>query len=774
MAKWPYIRYGFVKSGVLPLIMIRFLKRKPSFVLARLNSYLLPGSILVLLVSMLGACSQYSSRPGSVAFHNLTAKYNAYYIARLETDLAERAMRKAYQDNYNQILPILMPLDSTLGISVRPQLENAIKKASVVAEKHQNSKWLDDSYTLIGKNRLYLGQYDDGVEALRYVFANGRDEDDKNTALIWLMRAYTQKGDYDNALDVSEYLRQQSLTKEATRDFYLAKGAIHQQQGEYLTAVAILEQAFPLLKRSPEKARLHYIAGQLYDRIGQYALAADHYRDVGKNRPTYDLSFYAGMNSLQNRVLLDPKVDLTGVGFDKMLRDRKNNDLRDRIYYTMGLLAERRGRYPDAIGYLQKSVQVAGANPDQVPYTYLELARINYDRLENYEIAQAYYDSALVTLPRDAEQYKPVSDRKRALDDFVTQLAIVRTEDSLQALAQMNPAALERKLDVIIEAEEEAKRQLLLKAQEALAASSRPSASDIGTPFLSGNERRWELYDPTMVNQGRVEFRRLWGTRTLEDNWRRINKENASFTDSAQNPTLNAAVVPERNDLGLQPEMTLTKDSEAWVARREELRKNVPTSDATLAGSEKREEDALYRLGKIYRFDLKESEKAVTTFTRLLNDFSKTAYREEIYYLIYLSLEENNKNRPLWKEKLLTDFPNSSYARLLNQAQMAQGDRGNTSTGSSAAKTYDGIYALYTSGNYSEALAQVENALVVYRENTLVDKFALLRIFLIGKVQGRDAYLQAINEFIRLYPDSPLLPRVQEMLEVTGRASTRR
>ncbi len=431
-------------------------------------------------------------------------------------EAAERAMAIAYADNYNLLLPILIPLDSTLGLSVKPQLENAIKKASIVAERHQNSKWLDDSYTLIGKARLYLGQYDDGVEALRYVFTNGRDEDDKNTALIWLMRAYTQKKDYSNALNVAEYLRQQPLSKEATREFYLAKASIHQLQGEYLTAVAILEQAFPLLKKNQETARLHYVAGQLYDRIGQYALAADHYSDVEKNRPTYDLSFYAGMNSIQNRVLLDPKVNLTGVGFDKMLRDRKNNDLKDRIYYTMGLLSERRSNYPEAVGFLRKSIESAGGNTQQVPYTYLELARINYDRLENYEVAKAYYDSALVTLPKEAEQYKNVVDRKKALDEFVIQLGIVNREDSLQTLAQLNPATLDRKLDAIIEREEEEKRQLLLKAQEALAAASRPSASDIGTPFLAGgNERRWELYDPPMVNQGQVEFRRLWGNRSL-------------------------------------------------------------------------------------------------------------------------------------------------------------------------------------------------------------------------------------------------------------------
>ncbi|WP_228713684.1 type IX secretion system periplasmic lipoprotein PorW/SprE [Arundinibacter roseus] len=726
-----------------------------------------------MVVSILGmslGCSQYSNRPGSIAFHNLTARFNAYYIAQSEISSAEAAMKKKYRDLYTQRLPILMPLDSTMGSQVRPQLENGIKKASIVAERHQNSKWLDDSYTLLGKARLYLGQYDDGVEALRYVFTNGRDEDDKNIALVWLMRAYTQKKDYSNALNVAEYLRQQPLNKVATREFYLAKAYIHQEQGEYLTAVAILEQVFPLLKKNQQAARLHYIAGQLYDRLGQFALANDHYKAVGKNKPTYDLSFYATMSSLQNQVLLDPKVDLTRVGFDKMLRDRKNNDLRDRIYYTMGLLAERRERYPEAIGFLQKSIQTAGANTVQVPYTYLELARIQYDRLENYELAKAYYDSALVSLPPQSEEFLSANDRKKALDEFVTQINIVRTEDSLQQLAQMNPAALDRKLDAIIEAEEDEKQQLLLAAKEALANANRPSAADIGVPNLSGNGRRWELYDPSLISQAKMEFVRIWGNRPLEDNWRRVVKDNSSFASVAQTT---AGTPDSLSGVSfatgvLEP---MKKDSEEWRSRREELRKSVPLSGAAFASSQKREEDALYRLGKIYRFDLKEPEKAVTTFTHLLKEFPKTDYREEAYYLIYLSLDDSNKNKPLWKEKLMTEFPNATYARLLNQGTFGETNVPTAGKPTNAGKSYEGLYALYDSGNYTEALAQIENVLPYFRDHALIDKFALLRIFLIGKVRGRDAYLQAINEFIRLYPESQFLPRVQEMLEVTGQAS---
>src|SRR5690606_24642040 len=191
--------------------------------------------------------------------------------------------------------------------------------------------------------------------------------------------SYIEREDYTNALNVAEYLRQQPLSKELTRQYYLTKAFLHQQKGEYLLSVAILEELLPLMEKSSTKARLHYIAGQLYDKIGQLQLANDHYNAVEKNNPLYDLSFYAQMASLQNRVLLNPETDISSVGFDKMLKDRKNTDLQDRLYYTIGLLAESKGNYKEAITNLSKSVEVGRGNTKQVPHTYLQLARINYD-----------------------------------------------------------------------------------------------------------------------------------------------------------------------------------------------------------------------------------------------------------------------------------------------------------------------------------------------------------------------------------------------------------
>ena len=42
---------------------------------------------------------------------------------------AEFAMRAAFKEDYNQLIPILLPLDSILAIPVKPQLLDAIKKS---------------------------------------------------------------------------------------------------------------------------------------------------------------------------------------------------------------------------------------------------------------------------------------------------------------------------------------------------------------------------------------------------------------------------------------------------------------------------------------------------------------------------------------------------------------------------------------------------------------------------------------------------------------------
>jgi len=714
---------------------------------------------LGLVIFLLGACSQYSTRPLAVGYHNMTAKYNAYLIAREKLKEAEITLQNNRKDDYNQLMPVLYPLDSVAARSVSGLLQDVIKKASLVPDRHQNSKWVDNALVVIGKARLYKGQMTDGIETLRYVNAKGRDEDDKHEGLIWLMRAYIEIQDYNSALSVAEALRSQPLNDKNTRDFYITKAYLHQQKQEYVLSVAILEETFALLPKGEETARIHFAAAQMYDLLEKPPLADGHYKAVLKNRPPYDLGFYATMNALQDEAIMGEGLT-TETGFKKLLNDRKNSDLRDRLYYTMGVIETRKKNYPKALDFFRESIKNTTNNTSQVPYTYLEMARVYYDKLQNYELAKAYFDSSLAILPKNSPQYQKVADRKEVLDEFVKQTTTIRTEDSLQRLSQLNPSALDKFLDGVIEKEIDEEERKIKEAEKMLQQAQTIVANN-SLNFDGDPAERFVLYDVVAMNQAKVAFFQKWGNRTLEDDWRRSAKVGSTLS---QNENL-ALATPQIKSGNLQKgagsgTAKLSKDSPEWKARKDALYRNVPLRKQELEASNQRVEDAHYKLGKIYKFNLEEPQNAVNALESLLRRFPNSQYKPEAYYLLFLTSIKEKQN---WKDKLLTEFPNSSYTRLLTKTGGTVAASGNLEL--EALKDYEKIFQLYQIGNYAEAYAQLEMAIVTYAGSKMEDKYAALQIYLVGKIKGKEAYLKALNDFIKDRPTSPLLPRIREILE---------
>ncbi|MVM38317.1 tetratricopeptide repeat protein [Spirosoma sp. HMF3257] len=736
-------------------------------------------TVLTALTGGLVSCSQYSTKPISKGYHNLTAHYNAYVIARDEIAQAEQELFKKRQENYNQLLPILLPVDSMLTQPVKPQLDDAIKKASLIPERHQNSKWLDNAYILIGRARLLKQDLPNAIEVFKYVNTKGTNEDDKHTALVGLMRAYVEASDYTNALNVAEYLRNQPLSKINTRDFYLTKAYLHERQGEYATAAGILDATFPVLKKGEATARLHLIAGQLYDLIGQPAKAVDHYRQVLKSRPSYDQSFYANLYAIQSNGLSgdQKRVAQSTETFEQLLNDRKNTDLKDKIYFTMGLLEARNGRIEKAIKLYSQSIQAAGSNTQQVPYTYLEIGKLYFDKKADYAHAKVYYDSALALLPKQSADYATLLNRKKTLDEFVLYKTTIRTDDSLLHLAQMEPAALDKLLDnTLNQREKEDKAQAAL-AQQIIDKATNGNINSVPGATNSNLQpgERWALYNPVTLSQGRQEFSTRWGNRPLEDNWRRANKEASEAiaginspvggTSPANSVNPNAALSPTGVSAG--PATDLTSPAAGRKAKKDAMMAKIPFAKEAQLAANQRIENALYKLGKLYKFQLNQPADAIPTFEELLTRYPNTLQKPEVYYLLYLSNEQVGKTSS-WKDKLLAEYPNTSYARLTGKAAVQT-----TDSEAQALKTYTAIYELYKT-NPTEALARAETAIGSFAGTQLEDKLALLRVMLVGRVQTVEAYRQALTEFIRDYPGSQLLPRVKEMQTAAEQATTKR
>ena len=730
-------------------------------------------TVVALLTGGLVSCSQYSTRPISKGYHNLTAHYNAYVIARDQINLAEQELFRTRQENYNQLLPILLPVDSMLIQPVKPQLDDAIKKASLIPERHQNSKWLDNAYILIGRARLLKQDLPNAIEVFKYVNTKGTNEHDKHTALVGLMRAYVEASDYTNALNVAEYLRNQPLNKANTRDFYLTKAYLHERQGEYATAAGILDATFPVLKKGESTARLHLIAGQLYDLLGQPAKAVDHYRKVLTSKPTYDQSFYANLYAIQSNGLTgdQKRIAQSAETFERLLSDRKNADLKDKVYFTMGLLEARSGRIDKAIAFYSKSIQEAGANTTQVPYTYLEIGKLYFDKKADYAHAKVYYDSALALMPKQSPDYASLLTRKKTLDEFVQYKNTIHTDDSLLTLARMEPAALDKVLENALTQREKEDASQTALAQQIVdrATGGNTNAVPGATNSNLQPAERWVLYNPIALSQGRQEFLVRWGNRTLEDNWRRTNKEASVSIAAVNSPANGGSPANSINpNAPLQPSdangagLALSGPVSGRKAKKDAMMTTIPFAKEAQAVANQRIENALYKLGKLYKFDLNQPADAIPTFEQLLTRYPNTMQKPEIYYLLYLSNEQIGK-ASVWKDKLLAEYPNTSYARLTGRVAQTSDSE------AQAQKTYTAIYDLYKANNSAEALSRAETAMGGFTGTQLEDKLALLRVILVGKVKGAAAYRQALTEFMRDYPGSQLVPNVKEMQAAADR-----
>ncbi|MBP6620047.1 MAG: hypothetical protein KA188_07315, partial [Leadbetterella sp.] len=141
------------------------------------------------LAVFLISCSQYKNGPLSKTWHNTNAKYNALLIAREDYKIANEIILANNKETYEETLPIYRKIDSTRLDSAKLYLIDAIKKSSIIAERHSNSRHLDEAYLLLGKARLEKQEIFNALETFKYVNTTSKSSGAKTEALIWLMRA---------------------------------------------------------------------------------------------------------------------------------------------------------------------------------------------------------------------------------------------------------------------------------------------------------------------------------------------------------------------------------------------------------------------------------------------------------------------------------------------------------------------------------------------------------------------------------------------------------
>ncbi len=707
----------------------------------------------VLLILMSG-CSAERKNLVSKTFHNTTARYNAYFIAREKMGEVEQAIQNAHVHNYNEVLKVFPLVDSSAVNSVDKQLEECLQKASIAIQRHKNSKWVDDSYILVGKARYYNADFVKAIATYKLVNTKSEDKDARHAALIDLMRTYIDYKEENNAIAVSDYLKKETLNKTNQKNLFLTRAYYAQIKGDSNALLKNLELAIPLVKKKDGRAKYLFILGQLYQQKGDDVLAYEHYEKSVKSNPTYELSFYARLNMYQTYELSkNRETDKIRKYYGKLLRDAKNKEYRDKIYYEMGGFELKQDNLQEAIANYIASTRASVANPRQKALSFLQLGKIHFEKLKKFALAKSYYDSTLQSMPPDDAMFPAIQQRQKILANFVEQIEIIQLQDSLLALAEMDKTALNDFLDKIIAAKNKEEKQKEKQAEIANRRNATFNNTD-QTGFAQNTTEgaTWYFYNATAVARGQNEFQRIWGNRKLEDNWRRSDKDNSANV-------VREATAPSAEEVTAeQPVDQLAIDD----AVKAEMIASIPYNQEEKHVALEAIENAYYKLGNIYNFDLNDKLGAIGSYETILTRFQESEYKAELYYLLYLLYKERDiAKSDAFKEKIIREFPNTNYARIIQNPNFKE----DTNIANEQIRLqYKQAYALYQQGQFDAAQAVITSAKNAYPITDFADNLRLLEIMIIGKVENKYNYQFALKNFIENFKDSELIPYAQKLL----------
>lgn len=714
-------------------------------------SILLIGAVYLLI----SGCSQNSNSFVAVTYHNLLARDNSFFLARERMKDVEKIVYDQRQDNFNEILEVIPAFDSTKTKSVA-QLDDIIKKASMPIRRHKNSAYVDDSYILVGRCRMYKADFKLGMETYKFVNHSSTQNEAKAEAMIYLMRAYMAQNEYDNAYTVSEYI--EKLTphlRKNKREFHLTRAQYYRHFEQYDKCVKDLNLALPEIRKKDPKSRTNFILGQIYQEQGNDTLAYKHYKKVLKLNPPFDFAFYTKLYMAQVGHFNKKSKKEVDRYFKKLLADEKNSEYKDKIYYEMARYEIKQKNYPGGEANLRKALQNKGNNKHQTASSYLAMGELYFEKLNNYKLAKVYYDSAVMNWDVKHKRYKEISKRHKILTELAEQTEIIRRNDSLLTLAAMDSIALHKFVDKAIEHDiAEAKK----KADEEKKRKNRTDDFNFtGLPNDASTSPTSTFYftNPGQVSQGYSDFLRIWGKRKNEDNWRRAKKEDAQLdlTKPDPNDTSAAAKAFEvDNDQKKKAEEAVpTVDRSTYL-------KDIPFTKEAQALSNTEIKEAQYKLGKIYDFKLYLKDSAVTTFKKQIKRYPANDREPEELYLMYLIAKEKPDAKLLAysKNELYTKHPNSTYTKLLDNPNYLVENKTNSKK---AAILYKDAYSYYTNKDTVGTDSLIASYYITYPEGTSIDdKFALLDILNeLNKKADRKPLADSLDLFIQNYKSSKLI-----------------
>ena len=724
---------------------------------------------------MLYSCSTKKNTFTRRAFHNLTAHYNIYWNGHESFKQGVNELNTDARDNYNKILPVFNYGTPEESRKVASRMDRAIEKATIDIKRHsmvfknkEYNRWVDDCFMLIGKSQFYKQDY----VAARRTFEQVMSEYPKSPvyyeAMLWVAQSSLQQKKYEETLtkldELDGLVTKESVPFRVKKKIPLVYADYYLKTNNYSAARKALQQGIELNTNGKLRVRLNYILAQIYQKEKDYAKATEYFTKVTKGPASFEMAFNARINMAKSFDIYGGNKAGLEKELRKMLKDAKNKDFLDQIYYALAELSQLDRNDTLTMKYLRQSVATSTRNDFQKTTSALQLAGMYLDR-QNYEMAQMYYDTTLQSMPNDYPNYDAINSRTLVLTDLVQNLQVVKYEDSLQKLARMPEPQLAAIIQKIIDDYKKEEERLREEAEQQRAemslATNIPNMRNENMQNIGGGG--WYFYNPSAISFGYSEFLRKWGRRKLEDNWRLSNKRQVVTIDESEVTEVTPGDSTKVSDsLKIEKSKSIDpKDPKTYLQK-------IPKTPEALAASNKKIEEALINLGYLYKDGLRDTISSIKSFENVVERFpdSKNALRIDYQlYLIFKSIPDE-VNAEKYKNMILDRYPESEYAVALKDPEyltqlIAKRNR--------AASLYEETYQAYERGQYRMVMLYCNEALSSFKDKDLLPRFEFLRAMSQGKVISVDTMLVSLNKIQRNYPASPIMPLVQEIIQKYGK-----
>ncbi|CAG5076839.1 type IX secretion system periplasmic lipoprotein PorW/SprE [Parvicella tangerina] len=729
-------------------------------------------SYILILIMAIGviACSTEKDAWLNRTYHNVTAHYNGYWNAKELIKETMNGFETGYAENYDEIIPVFIYPNEAESKNFKSPMDTAIKKCETVIFKHQMPEkkvgqfkrtewcaWIDDNWFVIGESQFYKRDFDKALKKFEFIEKQYPSEEITYDARLWQAKVYMEQENFPAAKSILDELQEEmdeqveakkekkekkekkkkkkkyrgrggsrskrpsasddeptgppEFTEDFKRNYYPVLADYHIRKKEYGKATVALETSIELAKDRQFKTRLIFILAQIKHKQNNPE-ASELYAEVVKRNPKYDMAFVAKIN----KALAFSGGDRNKVKSElrKMIKDEKNKEYLDQIYYALGDLELQDGNREEGIEYLELSVQSSTSNPKQKSKSFLRLGKLYYEG-KNYIKAQKYYDSTLSVLDQEHPEYETIEYQNISLTELVTHLNTANHQDSLLSLCELSENELNKKIQGQID-ELIAKRQAEEEARRAAALT--PNAGG----DLAAKGSFW-AFNQKLRDDGFNKFKELWGTRPNEDDWRRADKSAVFTEDDPVNGT----------EVEADPLLTI-----------DHYKKDLPCG--VPAKEKEAQEDVIngyYNAATIYKQKLDDPDGAKKTFQKLEKYLPHKLSVESLYQVYLIDKQAGNTTSlNKYKDWILADYPDTEYAKLIENPNYAE------ELNSAVQKeeiAYQKVYNKFVSKDYEGVISDIDKRLEI-EDNPLKCKYLYMKATAIGYSNKNPEDLSPIEE----------------------------